>query len=171
MRPPVLPPNIIDIEASGFAAEGYPIEVGIALTSGAMYCSLVCPEPGWTYWDKQAEAVHRVPRDILELYGRSVRDVARQMNDLLGGQVAYSDGWEVDKPWLAQLFWAAGITPRFQLSTLELILSNPQMECWHMTKDQIIDEMNVRRHRASIDARLIQTTYMRTLEHTEDISN
>ena len=45
-----------------------------------------------------------------------------------------------------------------------------------MTKDQVIDEMNLLRHRASIDARLIQTTYMRTLEHTEeehteDISN
>ena len=93
MRPFILPPNIIDIEASGFAAQGYPIEIGIALASGDTYCTLIRPEPEWTYWDDQAEAVHRVPRDILDLYGKSVHDVARQINDLLSGQVAYSDGW------------------------------------------------------------------------------
>lgn len=171
MRPFILPPNIIDIEASGFAAQGYPIEIGIALASGDTYCTLIRPEPEWTYWDDQAEAVHRVPRDILDLYGKSVHDVARQINDLLSGQVAYSDGWEVDKSWLSQLFWAAGTTPRFQFSSLEFILSNPQMECWHMTKDEVIDKMQAQRHRASVDAHIIQTTYMRTLEDMENTND
>ena len=44
MRPFILPPNIIDIEASGFAVQGYPIEIGIALASGGTYCTLIRPE-------------------------------------------------------------------------------------------------------------------------------
>ena len=69
-------PIIIDIEASGFASEGYPIEVGVALDDGTTFCSLISPPPDWTYWDPEAEKVHRVARDILETYGRSVQEVA-----------------------------------------------------------------------------------------------
>jgi hypothetical protein len=85
-------PIIIDIEASGFATEGYPIEVGVALENGTTFCSLISPVEGWTYWDDEAEKVHRVARDILEVYGRSIQEVAVTMNQILRGKTAYSDG-------------------------------------------------------------------------------
>lgn len=156
------PPNIIDIEASGFADMAYPIEIGVALNSGKTYCSLVQPRPDWTYWDEAAEKVHRVPRDILELYGKPIEQITDELNELLRGQVAYSDGWEVDHPWLMQLFNAAGQWPEFRFSTLEFILSEDQMQVWHQVKDQILAEKEKQRHRASFDAQIIQQTFLRS---------
>jgi hypothetical protein len=34
----------------------------------------------------------------------SAEDVALKLNNLLKDQVVYSDGWEVDNPWLLKLF-------------------------------------------------------------------
>ena len=157
-------PIIIDIEASGFAAKGYPIEVGVALEDGTTFCSLITPAPDWTNWDVEAEKVHRVARDILEVYGRSVHEVAVTLNQILRGKTAYSDGWEVDKPWLTELFWKAGIPQQFWFSTIDMIMTPAQMRKWHDTKDEIIREMDGNRHRASLDAILIQKTYMMSRE-------
>jgi len=157
-------PIIIDIEASGFAAKGYPIEVGVALEDGTTFCSLITPAPDWTYWDVEAEKVHRVARDILEVYGRSVHEVAVTLNQILRGKTAYSNGWEADKPWLTELFWKAGIPQQFWFSTIDMIMTPAQMRKWHDTKDEIIREMDGNRHRASLDAILIQKTYMKSRE-------
>lgn len=159
---PVEPP-IIDLEASGFGATSYPIEVGVALEGNRKYCTLILPAPAWTHWDEEAEKVHRIARDILEHHGRPMQEVASQLNSLLRGRTLYTDGWVVDKPWLITLFHAAGMEMEFQVSPLEIILSEYQMEHWHATKDRVIAEMNQARHRASYDAWTIQETYKRTL--------
>jgi len=160
---PARRPPIIDIEASGFGAQGYPIEVGVILNDGTKYCALILPPPHWTYWDEKAQQVHRIPRDILETYGKPLDEVAHKLNEMLSEQTAFSDAWSVDKTWLDQLFYAGGIRPEFSLSALELILSEPQMEIWHPTKDELLREIgDSRRHRASFDAYLIQETYYRT---------
>ena len=155
-------PTIIDIEASGFGAESYPIEVGVALASGQTRCYLVLPRDDWTYWDEDAEKVHRIPRDILEAHGRPIDEVAQDLNQFIGEETVFSDGWEVDSPWLNQLFYAAGLMPYFRCSALDFILSEAQMQRWHETKDQVLAEMNLKRHRASLDALVIQKTYERT---------
>lgn len=38
------------------------------------------------------------------------------------------------------------------------------MENWHKTKDQVIKDLDLSRHRASYDAWIIQETYKRTLK-------
>lgn len=162
MRPPI----IIDIEASGFGAESYPIEVGVALDGGRKFCTLIAPRPGWTHWDEGAEKVHGVSRSVLEQYGKPVAEVAARLNELLGPRTAYTDGWVVDKPWLNRLFFAAGVSCEFSLSSLEMILSERQMEIWHPTKDAVLLELGDRRHRASFDAYLIQETWERTWSAT-----
>jgi hypothetical protein len=156
-------PFIVDVEASGLGPFSYPIEVGLVLEENRKYCSLILPAPEWTHWDSDAEKVHRIPRDILEVHGKPSREVAAQLNALLEGCTLYSDGWVVDKPWLTTLFHVAGQPMKFQVSPLELILSESQMERWHPTKDRVIEELKVRRHRASADAWIIQETYRRTL--------
>ena len=156
-------PFIIDVEASGFGSTSYPIEVGVALDDGRKYCTLILPSPGWTHWDKDAEKVHGISRDLLHTYGMPVDQVADTLNELLDGVTLFTDGWVVDKPWLTTLFYAAGKPMSFDISPLEMILSEEQMAHWHATKDKIIEEMNLARHRASYDAWIIQETYRQTL--------
>ena len=43
-------PLIIDVEASGFGPLSYPIEVGLALSAGEKYCSLILPAADWTHY-------------------------------------------------------------------------------------------------------------------------
>lgn len=155
-------PLIIDVEASGFGGTSYPLEIGVALDDGHKYCTLIYPEPDWKHWDPEAEKVHRISRDILETYGRACRDVAETLNELLARRTAYTDGWVVDKPWLATLFHAARVEMLFRVSPLEMILSESQMQLWHEEKDRVLATLDLSRHRASHDAWVIQETYSRT---------
>ena len=157
-------PFIIDIEASGFGSTSYPIEIGVALADGQKFCTLILPAPGWTHWDEEAEKVHHISRQVLETYGKPIQEVADELNKLLAGLTLYSDGWVVDKPWLTTLFYAAGRTMKFNVSPLEMILSEKQMADWKETKDNIIHKLKLARHRASNDAWIIQETFKKTLE-------
>lgn len=159
----ITPPFIIDIESSGYGPDGYPIEVGLALSPGTKFCSLIAPAPDWTHWDGRAEQVHRVPRDVLEAHGKPAAQVALQLNGLLGDATVYSDGWMVDKPRLAQLFSRAAVPQQFAVSPLEAIMSESQLEAWYGVKKQVINELALKRHRASSDALIVQETYLRTL--------
>jgi len=159
-------PLIVDVEASGFGGTSYPIEIGVALDDGHKYCSLVHPEPDWTHWDAEAERVHRIPRDLLETYGRPAREVAQTLNELLATRTVYTDGWVVDKPWLSTLFQAARLEMQFRVSPLEMILSEVQMEEWHAEKARVLATLDLSRHRASHDAWVIQETYSRTRNAT-----
>jgi hypothetical protein len=156
-------PIIIDVEASGFGGMSYPIEVGVALDDDTKYCALILPAPEWDHWDSDAEKVHRIARHTLKTYGKPMRQVAADLNELLDGKTLYTDGWVVDKPWLTKLFHKAQMPMSFSVSPLEMILSERQMERWHDTKEGILAEVMERRHRASFDAWIIQQTYNRTL--------
>ena len=159
---PVLRPNIIDFEASGFGVNSYPIEVGVSLGTGQKYCALIQPAHDWLYWDKDAEKIHGLCLDVVREQGKPIITVAEELNAFLEGKTVYSDGWVVDKPWLLRIFYQSGLTPSFFLSSLEYILKEPQMEIWEETKQQVIADLALARHRASTDAFIIQETYART---------
>lgn len=160
--PPRRPPIIIDIEASGFGPDSYPIEVGLVLDDGRKYCSLVVPRHDWTHWDPNAETLHGIARATLLAHGKPVFEVAGKLNELLSGRTAYSDGWVVDRPWLDRLYAAAAMRCEFTFSPLEMILSEGQMEAWSDTKRVLLSESQERRHRASYDALVVQETFERT---------
>ena len=155
-------PIIIDIEASGFGAESYPIEVGVVLEDGERYSSLIHPHSQWTHWDDHAELIHHISRSNLIEFGRPINLIANNLNQILRNKTVYSDGWVVDKPWIDQLFYNAGVEMQFHVSPLELILVEEQMRNWHLTKQEVINESNMTRHRASFDAWIIQETFRRT---------
>ncbi len=165
-------PSIVDIEASGFGADSYPIEIGVARDDGALFCRLIKPYPEWTHWDKHAQTLHGISRQHLSAYGENPRTVCQQLNQFLGNRTAYSDGWVVDKPWLTKLYAAANVSMTFQLSALEYLLSEAQMQRWHEVKRAMLDQDQDCRHRASADAQLIQSTFMKTAEkaaaHTDE---
>lgn len=162
MRPKI--PNIIDVEASGFGHDSYPIEIGVILSNGARYCALIRPELDWVHWDESAEKVHNITRHCLLKHGKSVATVAKELNAFLQNTTVYSDGWVVDSPWIKQLFYQAGVSPSFTISSLEMILTEPQMAVWHSVKDRIMQGNEQQRHRASYDAQLIQETYIKTAQ-------
>ncbi|MCG8552311.1 MAG: hypothetical protein MI799_18060 [Desulfobacterales bacterium] len=161
-------PLILDVEASGFGCESYPIEIGLALEKENRYCSLIMPSDHWTHWDMAAQDIHHISREILMNYGKPPDHVARELNRILNGLTVYSDGWVTDKPWVTRLFSEAGIRQAFTLSPLECILTEPQMEIWHATKENILSAMALTRHRACSDALIIQETFFRTRMKTQD---
>jgi hypothetical protein len=153
-------PIIIDIEASGFGADSYPIEIGLIDDKGNRYCSLIKPQPEWTHWSESAEAVHGISRKEIETHGKDPREIAIEINRRLEGKTAYSDGWALDYPWLRKLFYAALKEPSFRFSPIEAILTEAQIGIWDDTKQKIISTTTAPRHRASTDAFIIQQTWL-----------
>lgn len=155
-------PTIIDIEASGFGSHSYPIEIGVVKGNGDRYCALIRPQPDWDHWCNKAQAVHGMSRQLLESRGRCPEEVCAELNHFLGGITAYSDAWTHDSPWLNRLFFAARINPSFHLSPIELIASEAQLLAWDESKRRLTRQLDIKRHRASCDAYLIQQTYLYT---------
>jgi len=155
-------PVILDLEASGFGAESYPIEVGLALETGATACYLIRPHPDWRHWDPASERLHGLTRDQLVKFGRPVREVAQSLNRLLEAQTVYSDAWSYDHGWISRLFDAAGLLPGFKLDSLQRLFCEAQYEIWNQTLEQVFAECASPRHRASNDARAIQLAYSRS---------
>jgi hypothetical protein len=159
-------PAILDIEASGFGRDSYPIEVGFVLPDGSAFCRLIRPAGHWTHWDSAAEQVHNIHRETLLVHGRPVPEVARWLNDQLHGLTLYSDGWAHDYPWLGALYEEAGLVPSFRLDNLRSMLSENEARDWYATKQAVSNELQLTRHRASADARLLQQTLLRVRERS-----
>ncbi|MYL25056.1 hypothetical protein [Vreelandella massiliensis] len=156
-------PTLLDIEASGFGRGSYPIEVGIARADGSCCAFLIQPLEEWTHWDPKAELLHGISREQLKHEGHPVRQVACWLNDELSAiGKAYSDSWGYDNTWMSLLFHHAGIIPGFRLEALRILLDEAQLALWNETKEMIIAEQGIHRHRAGDDARLLQLTYART---------
>ena len=154
-------PTILDVEASGFGRNSYPIEIGFVLPDGHAYCTLVRPEPQWSHWDAQAEKLHHISRALIQARGLPALEVAQTLNARLQGQTVYTDGWANDYSWLSALFEEAGCQPHFKLDSLRSLLDEDEANRWHALKQQVAAELRLQRHRASADARLLQTTYCR----------
>lgn len=152
-------PAVLDIEASGFGAGSYPIEIGFVLPDGRAWCSLIRPEADWQHWDPQAAAVHHIQRDQLLTHGRSPRDVADTLNEQLRSLTVYTDAWGHDYPWLSRLYDAARLSPTFKLEPLLTLLNEHEADRWNEVKHRVADETGLLRHRASADARLLQQTW------------
>lgn len=152
----------MDIEASGFGRDSYPIEIGFVLPDGSAWCTLVRPEPQWQHWDPRAEAVHRISRDVAVRHGRNVTEVAGTLNERLRNCVVYCDGWAHDYPWLARLFDAAGLRQTFRLEHLNRLLDEDDTLRFGDMKQIVARETGPKkRHRASADALLLQTAWRR----------
>ncbi|MGF1548660.1 MAG: hypothetical protein ACFCUG_15190 [Thiotrichales bacterium] len=156
----MLPPAIIEIVASGFGSASYPVEIGIVATSGAAYCSLVRPAPDWTQWETPALASFGFTRAILKKYGKSPREVAMDLNSMLRDGCVYSEDASDDQGWLDQLFGRAGIAQRFCIVALDTLLTQHQCAHWRRVKARAEAFAGPQRHRASGEARLVQSTYV-----------
>jgi hypothetical protein len=159
-------PVFLDIEASGFGAGSYPIEVGVVMPDGEALCCLVRPPDEWKHWDASAEAIHHITRDLLLQHGLSVDAVVDRLENALCGREVFSDAWGNDYAWLSRLYDQVGRVPRFHLRSLRELLDEEQAARWHVVKQAVSEELHTTRHRASNDARVLQATYGRLCGET-----
>jgi hypothetical protein len=152
-------PSIIDLEASGFGRDSYPIEVGFVLGNGNSFCSLIKPAEGWDRWDESAEQVHGITQEVLLKVGKPVSEIAGIINKQLSGETIYSDAWGNDSSWLGLLFDEANTPMKFKMDSIRSLLTEEQAAIWHETKEKVIESTPLKRHRASSDAAIIQITY------------
>lgn len=153
-------PIILDIEASGFGSGSYPIEIGVAMPDGSLHAWLIRPLKDWTHWQASAEEIHGISRARLQAEGMSPRAVCDELNALLAGRTVFSDGWGVDRSWLAKLFYEAGVIQGFKLDSIYSLLDEAQMEHWHQTREAVLKQTGMVPHRAGTDALIIQKTYL-----------
>lgn len=151
--------SVIDIEASGFGAESYPIEVGVVTSTNVRLCALIHPFSDWQHWNVEAEAIHGISRETLFANGVQPRGLCLQMNDLLGGTAIYSDAWVHDNDWLNKLFYRSRVEKMFRVSPIESAVTEEQLMIWDYTKQIVIKKLGLARHRASSDALVIQKTF------------
>jgi hypothetical protein len=104
----------LDFEASSLKKNGFPVEVGWVFEDGTSEGHLIHPAPGWTDWDGEAEAIHRLSRERLAREGRPHGEVARRMVEVLTGHDLYASAPSWDGKWLSLLLRAAGL-PRHAL--------------------------------------------------------
>ncbi|PCJ42377.1 MAG: hypothetical protein COA99_08275 [Moraxellaceae bacterium] len=158
-------PIVLDLEASGFGRGSYPIEVGLAMDDAHAHliAHLIKPFDHWTHWQESAENIHGIPRDQLLLEGKDPSYVADELNSLLRGKTVYSDGWGVDRSWLALLFHETGIYQGFKMDSIFSLLSEDQLENWNDNKAKVLELTGMQLHRAGTDALIIQQTYLYTV--------
>lgn len=149
---------VIDLEASGFGPESYPIEIGIVLPDGTRYQALVKPEQNWLHWDKDAQEVHGISRLYLLKEGRSVQEICRDINAMCNGVTLYSDCWVHDSHWFRALFNAARMPALARCRAVEYLLDDQQQAQYQSTKSQIATKLALPLHRALNDALVIQRT-------------
>jgi hypothetical protein len=158
-------PCVLDIEASGFGRGSYPIEIGFVLPDGTAYCTLIVPDAAWTHWDGDAERIHGISRSLLARHGRSAAEVAAELNQRLAGRSVYCDNWAHDYAWLARLFESASAIPTFHLRHLRELLSENAAERFDDTREIVARNLQLRRHRASSDARVLQLSLAKVWRH------
>ena len=104
----------LDFEASSLSRKGFPIEVAWVFETGEEEAHLIRPADDWTDWAASAEAVHRIPRDLLEREGTPAAEVARRAFEALSGHRLYASAPSWDGKWLSRLL-RAGRLPRHAL--------------------------------------------------------
>jgi hypothetical protein len=153
-------PNFIDIEASGLHFDSYPIEIAVTL-NGKVHAWLIQPEPGWTYWSEQAEAMHGLSRTFLQAHGLSASAVAQQLNEVLADSegVVYSDACAWDEDWINTLFFAADEIRQFHILPVDELFAKQEMAQFQTVLAQLHQDGQFRRHRAAGDVAALEAAW------------
>lgn len=94
MRSSVNSPIILDIEASGFGATSYPIEVGVAMDNDTRFCRLIRPQTDWQHWSEEAQGLHGISRSmLLEKVHQCNKCVLNSINSYLEELHIPTAGW------------------------------------------------------------------------------
>lgn len=153
---------VIDFEASSLRNNSYPIQVAICNSSDS-YSAYIRPEDHWTDWHMDSQAIHSIPRPMLFDVGKSPTQVAKEVNDFLGDEIAYCDGGIYDIHWANVLYEAAAITKSWCYGdvvsyALEGQNRSVQMATgmtWFDLKQHTADKLQLKQHDALNDVQII----------------
>jgi hypothetical protein len=141
--------------------------VGIVLGYRRSWRSLIQPIIHWKHWSTEAESLHHISQNEITQHGKKIRDIASTLNHLLGEQTVYrvyrvySDCWALDDRWLQKLYNEAKRTPSFRLRDIVHRLKEEPFYRWENTKARVVKELQLNRHRATNDARILQEAFFR----------
>jgi hypothetical protein len=82
---------------------------------------------------------------------------------MLRKRTVYSDAWSYDMSWVGKLYDAAGVLQGFHIADIAELMTEAQLNRWHETKQDVEQQLGLRRHRASGDARILQETWRRVI--------
>lgn len=152
--------NLIDIEASGLHCESYPIEIAVHV-NGKLSAWLIRPQPGWTHWDPDAEALHGLSYEQLMREGKSAGFVASELNRILSGvhNVVHSDAASWDSEWLNTLYMSTGVKQAIEVRPIEDRLVATALERFTLKLEELQEAREAERHRAAADVSMILDAY------------
>lgn len=160
--------NIIDIEASGLHRLSYPLEIAAAV-DGQTRSWLIKPQPSWRHWDVFAEALHGLPRDLLEQEGLPARQVAIELSEFVAqtdDAVLYSDACAWDASWINRLYRSVNLPRGFSLGSIYDLLDERQTDDFHQEKLRIVERNRFRPHRAAVDVEIMRQAFSKVLATT-----
>lgn len=152
----------LDVEASSLADASYPIEVGWAALHTSGYIDsggwLISPEPDWADWSADAEAIHQIPRVMVETLGTPAAEVVARLDQLLGDGVVYSDAPEREAQWVGRLYAAVGAKRRWRIGEAHAVLQS--LVATDEEREVLARwRTGPRCHRAEADAYLLAVTH------------
>lgn len=98
----------LDNEASSLNVDSYPIEIAWVWESGKSESFLIRPEPDWTDWSEEAEALHGISRDALLREGSPAALVAQRLLAGTENCRIVTDAPAFDRGWLKRLCGVIG---------------------------------------------------------------
>jgi DNA polymerase III alpha subunit (gram-positive type) len=146
--------EFLDIESSGLHEESYPIEIGFTLGEKS-HSYLIKRPPEWSFWDEISEqCYHNISREELDEKGLSPLEVVTLMNELLVGQVLYTDSYPFDEYWLRKLYSYVKIEMTFKLVDFAKLTADYGISDYSFF--ELKEELNDMEfaHRAAYDAQL-----------------
>lgn len=150
---------VIDVEASGLDEESYPIEVGFVLDCGSSFNFLIKPLRKWKHWDNTAQGIHGISQAKLHTDGQKPIDVARKLNEILGGTTIYCDAVYYDTFWIDKLFTDVKLKRKFVIKDIQSCFANKnQLTHYHKIKNDLFEKGGVR-HRADVDAGVLYEAF------------
>ena len=168
-------PIFIDVEASSFSGNSYPIEIAWNNPDAVIENHLINPYciKEWIDWDPASQAVHGLNRNYLSNHGEDPFIVAKRMNDFLSGVDVYSDAAEYDVFWIDQLFKATGLERKFPVRDFFSLLPDEVTNGYYMSSHSILSDYQIKArkrsgvaaHRASHDVKYLIELYMIAVLH------
>lgn len=165
----------IDIEASSFDNDSYPIEIALGginpqtFSVTETYSWMIAPMKHWTNWSAEAEKVHGISRDEI-LLGVDAHEVASEINAIVENQTIWSDAAQFDRRWLNKLMEDTAIAPQYNgvdcvinllFKTLpEIRLPDADAMMWISMKGAELVSKTNRPHRALADVDFIANKFL-----------